>query len=256
MASISTITVEFDADGMEEFAGSIREFTQGVERLEDLERRKRQRARMKRQRQRARMRMAMRIIGATLILLAAVLILRGCTKEAEPEEITKPRESNAVQEAITVAPWAIYLPYMMETNTAAGAEAFTREMLIAFTEEIGGLYDISPELLQAMAERESTINPDAVNGDCKGIMQVSEHWHKDRMERLGVSDIFDPYGNILVAADFLTELREENPDPVYMLMRYNMEINTANELYNSGKYTDYATGIIARAAELEKEHGK
>ena len=254
MASINTITVEFDADGLEEFAGSIREFTQGVERLEDLERRKQRAYRRKKARQRARMRMAMRIIGAACIILAAAMILRGCTTgQQEQEELKTIQENEIIQEAILNKPHAINLPYMVASAGQQEQEP-TKEMLYAYMVEIGGLYDIAPEFLQAIAERESTMNPDAVNGDCKGLMQVSEHWHKDRMERLGVSDIFDPYGNILVAADFLAELRKENPDPVYMLMRYNMEIETANNLYYSGQYTDYATGIIERTEELEADH--
>ena len=78
------------------------------------------------------------------------------------------------------------------------------------------------------------------------------------MERLGVTDIYEPYGNILVAADYLRELfdEREDDDVYYVLMRYNMAIDTANSLYAAGEITDYARSIVRRAAELERLHGK
>ena len=42
------------------------------------------------------------------------------------------------------------------------------------------------------------------------------------MERLGVSDLYDPYGNILVATDYLVELFEKHGDIGLSLMIYNM----------------------------------
>lgn len=142
-------------------------------------------------------------------------------------------------------------------NTEArNTEKITEEQLIEYTEDIGQQYGICPELLQAIAERESSLNIYASNGSCKGLMQVSEDWHRDRMERLGVTDIYNPYDNILLAADYLAELFEDNSDLYYVLMRYNMKTSTANELYAAGQYTDYAVGIAERSAELERLHGK
>ena len=40
--------------------------------------------------------------------------------------------------------------------------------------EYGEMYDICPELLMAMIEAESSGNPKAANGDCEGLMQISE----------------------------------------------------------------------------------
>ena len=107
--------------------------------------------------------------------------------------------------------------------------------------------------------RESTLYLQATNGDCKGLMQISEHWHRERMERLGVTDIYDARGNILLAADYIAELRDTTEygyDLVYVLMRYNMATDTANKLYKQGEYTDYALEIIAESKRLERLHGK
>lgn len=142
------------------------------------------------------------------------------------------------------------------TVEAAPQQKISEELLIQYTEEIGQQYGICPELLQAIAERESSLRIYAINGTCKGLMQISEKWHRDRMERLGVKNIYEPYGNILLAADYLMELAEENDDLYYVLMRYNMKKSTADKLYEAGEYSDYAVGIVERSAELERLHGK
>lgn len=138
----------------------------------------------------------------------------------------------------------------------------TVEDIIVYTEEIGAEYNICPELLQAIIERESRNNPNVSNEGCVGLMQVSEKWNADRMERLGVTDLYDPYSNILVGTDYLAELRIEaskkgyGDDLYYILMRYNMTTNSANRLYKSGEYSEYAISVAERALELEMEHGK
>ena len=103
------------------------------------------------------------------------------------------------------------ITFLISVLSANGFEADTyiAEEYQAYCEEIGEMYCVCPELLMAMIETESSGNPDATNGTCKGLMQVSEKWHRDRMKRLGVKDIYDPYGNILVATDYLMELAEK-----------------------------------------------
>lgn len=120
-----------------------------------------------------------------------------------------------------------------------------------FVFETAESYDISPFLIFAMIERESSYQVDAENGDCKGLMQVSEKWHKDRMEELGCDDIMDAYDNILTGTDFLGELFRKYQDPILVLMVYNMKISTAKRLYKEGRYSSYALGILERAEELE-----
>lgn len=174
-------------------------------------------------------------------------------QQVEPEpaqQIIETREPEARAEEITEP---AYIP-----STEAAEGCISEAELIAITEEVGAMYDICPELLQALVERESTFYINATNGNCKGLAQISTRWHTERMERLGVTDIYEPYGNILVAADYLRELYNErqDDDTYYVLMRYNMAIDTANQLYAAGEITDYARGIVKRAMELERLHGK
>ena len=123
-------------------------------------------------------------------------------------------------------------------------------------EEIGARYNICPELLEAMIKQESGGNPDAVSsGGDTGLMQVNPKWHKDRMDRLGVTDLTDPYSNILTAADYISELAKKYDDLPLVLMVYNGTAN-AKKRWTNGDFTDYANQIMQRTAELERKHGK
>lgn len=130
-----------------------------------------------------------------------------------------------------------------------------QEELEEYIEAICEPRNICPELIEATIERESRWNPNAVNGDCMGLMQISEHWHRERMERLGVTDLFDPYDNILVGVDYMAELFERYEDPGITLMIYNGD-SRAKDLQATGNLSEYAEWILTRSAELEREHGK
>ena len=134
-------------------------------------------------------------------------------------------------------------------------ETWISDEYIEYVNEICEEYCICPEMVIAIIEHESRGQADVSNGDCKGLMQVSERWHKDRMERLGVTDLYDPYGNILVGVDYLSELFAEYHDIGTVLMIYNGSSNAVSR-GESGDYTDYAESIIERSCELEELHGK
>lgn len=114
---------------------------------------------------------------------------------------------------------------------------------------------ICPELVEAIIEKESGWNPKAENGGCVGLMQISGKWHRDRMSRLGVTDLTDPYDNILTGIDYLSELFEEYEDVGAVLMKWNGDSRLRNYL-ETGELSEYATWILERSAELERLHGK
>lgn len=126
---------------------------------------------------------------------------------------------------------------------------------IPYVLEIGQQYNISPELILAMIEAESGGNPDAVSeSGCIGLMQIKQQFATERMDRLGVTDLYDPYSNILVGVDILSELAEKYHDLPAVLMAYNKgEYSGAIEQAESGEYSAYAKKIMARAEELESQ---
>lgn len=154
------------------------------------------------------------------------------------------------------------LVFIPAISTSAQTKTPSRSDIEEYTVEIGEMYNICPELIQAIIERESDYDPYAENGNCIGLMQVSKKWHADRMKKLGVTNLYDPYSNILVGTDYLAELVDEaiqsgrGADFYYVLMRFNLKTSTANSRWDSGDYSDYAIEVSERAAELEREHGK
>lgn len=123
------------------------------------------------------------------------------------------------------------------------------EEVEAVSEELGERYNICPELIQAICWRESRFQADAKGGPCIGIMQVYEKWHKGRMERLEVADLYDLRGNMLVATDYLAELFEKHGEAAVVLAAYHGE----SEIYKISKYTE---SILKLSAELERRNGK
>lgn len=138
---------------------------------------------------------------------------------------------------------------------AQNADTFLSEECQAYCVEIGGEYGICPELLEAIMEAESSGNPRAENGNCKGLMQVNVNFHQDRMKRLGVYDIYDAKGNVRLAADYLLELFSRYEDLGTVLMAYNGS-KDAIKRGEAADYTEYATKIMRRSEQLERLHGK
>lgn len=135
------------------------------------------------------------------------------------------------------------------------AEESEKEDWIDYIEIVCQDKHICPELVEAIIEKESSWSPNAINGDCIGLMQVSEKWHKERMGRLGVEDLKDPYDNILVGVDYLSELFEQYEDVGAVLMKWNGD-SRLTEYIGTGKLSEYAEKILDRSAELERIHGK
>ena len=121
--------------------------------------------------------------------------------------------------------------------------------------DYGYEYGICPELIMSIIETESSGNPNAKNGTCTGLMQVSSRWHADRMKRLGVRSLYDERGNVRVGTDYLAELIGEHGDVATALMVYHGESDALSKAEN-GIVSSYASKILERSAELERLHNK
>lgn len=102
-------------------------------------------------------------------------------------------------------------------------------------------YGLNPDIVKALIEEESgwLSSAEGDNGESVGLMQIQERWNKDRMKRLGVTDLYDPQQNITVGCDILSEL----------LNKYG-NYKDALSVYNSGNTYDgrqYAERIIKNA---------
>ena len=129
----------------------------------------------------------------------------------------------------------------------------------SYCEEIGGMFDICPELLESMAYTESRFIPTVKNKRCYGLMQVNVKVHADRIEKYGYTadDMYEPYPNLIVAADYLAELYEtygdENP---IVLSVYSGNWAAVSKYKEYGIMTPYVEEVLARSVEYERAHGK
>lgn len=115
---------------------------------------------------------------------------------------------------------------------------------------------ISYPLMLALIEAESGYQWDnsSPDGSCKGYCMISDKWHQERMQRLGVTDIYNPYQNIAVSVDYLIELFEKYGEVHEVLMCYNCGESRAKEMWQDGiESTSYSRKIVEREAELSSE---
>lgn len=157
-------------------------------------------------------------IKKMMIAIAGIMIVLGLNAIAtaidNPEVYTKP-----LPDPVPVA--------QLETNN--------------HIEKTAKRYGLNPDIVKALIEEESgwLASAEGDSGKSIGLMQIQEHWHKDRMKRLGVTDLYDPQQNITVGCDILSEL----------LKKYG-NYKDALSVYNSGNIVEgreYADRILSNA---------
>lgn len=120
--------------------------------------------------------------------------------------------------------------------------------------------DVPYALVLALIERESGYEFDKVgdSGKSKGYMQIYEKWHTDRMQRLGCTDLMNPYQNVRVGIDFLSYLLKKYGTVQDALAAYNYGEKGAREhLWRNGVYVySYNSAIMQRMKEIEEVVGK
>lgn len=111
--------------------------------------------------------------------------------------------------------------------------------------ETSNTYGIAPEIVMAMIDRESEFNSTEIgdDGNAYGLMQIWPKWHYERMQRLGCTDLLDPYHNVMVGIDYLAELVDKYGDIAKALTAYNRG-------HYAGTVTEYAKDVLAKAERL------
>ena len=83
-----------------------------------------------------------------------------------------------------------------------------KDLYISYIYEIHRKYypNLDPVLVQAVMQLESNYEPSTISHcGAVGLMQVIPKYHSWRMYKYGLTDIWDPYTNIVVGMDFLNE---------------------------------------------------
>ena len=96
------------------------------------------------------------------------------------------------------------------------------------------------------------------NASCKegstGYMQVLPKWHEERMHRLNVDNVENPYFNVLVGVDYLAELQERFGTEAEVLTAYNYGVAGAYEhVWNKGlTETEYSREVQQAKERIER----
>lgn len=107
-------------------------------------------------------------------------------------------------------------------------------------------YGIDPAIVMAIIDRESDYNPHTIGdkGNSFGLCQIQPRWHTERMNKLGCTDLLNPYHNVTVCVDYLAELAD----------RYDGDMAKALVGYNQGYYkgtvTAYAKAVLDNAERI------
>lgn len=128
-----------------------------------------------------------------------------------------------------------------------------------YCELVGYEYNICPELLEAMAYRESRFTPTVQSGNQYGLMQINVQVHKNRIAKYGWNeqDMLDPYKNLMVAGDYLSELYETyGDDNPIVLNAYNGNWKAINKYKEYGYLSEYVEDVLDRSMNYERLHGK
>lgn len=121
--------------------------------------------------------------------------------------------------------------------------------------EVSARYELNPLPVYAIMWRESGFKADALRVTSKehsvGMMQVNILWHKERMDKLGVTDIYDPYQNIKVGIDYFVELLSWREDTTleWAFMAYNGGPSYADEMTAKGQLSEYAKSVMDKLME-------
>lgn len=140
------------------------------------------------------------------------------------------------------------------------AELSNRELYFSYVDEITSRdeYDFYPDidkLVKAIMVVESDCQPNLTSSaGCVGLMQLSPYWQAERAKKLGVNNLWDPYGNIVIGTDFLKDLyfNYANQDMPLALMMYNMDFTSARRIRSSGQLTSYTNKVLSLCNELKE----
>lgn len=116
-------------------------------------------------------------------------------------------------------------------------------------------YDIDPAIIFAMIDKESDFDSEAVGdgGASFGLMQIKQKWHQERMDRLAVTDLLNPYQNVVVAIDYLGELLNRHDGNMEMaLMSYNAgQTGAYKQWFSKGIYSNgYSQEVLEKSKIL------
>lgn len=191
-----------------------------------------------------------KIVLTVCVVMFSVILIVSAAPAEPPEDVvytTVTEGTTPLPPETTIAENTPSIPEPTSTESSTilyynvNLSKYVQDVIFAECEK----YNIPPEIVIAMIEKESQFNRYAIGDDGRsfGLMQIQPKHHIQRMIDLGCTDLFDPVQNVTVGIDILAEL----------YIRYG-DIAKALVAYNGGSYkgtiTNYATSVWAKAKEL------
>lgn len=214
-----------------------------------------------------------------LIVFGVALILVAVLFEAKPKAKTKTKEDEAreyikydIESTRSLA--AVMKDYVepefkveTETETTVDTTEEPKKISVFFdvplSDDLQGHifelceeYGVDPAIVFAVIERESSYKENTVgdNGEAFGLMQIQPKWHMERMLKLEVTDLMDPYQNLKVGIDYLAEMYELGDGSTrFMLMAYNGGPDYAEWKMHNQETSEYARDVIEISRMLERK---
>lgn len=179
------------------------------------------------------------IIAALCCITAVAAIFFGIKTAADNKEAqameTLPEEVKVAIEYVEKRTWDVPLePYLQ-----------------CYIADLCDRYDVEPELVLAVIGQESNYDASAIgdDGESFGLMQVQPAQHPEKMEKLGIEDIMDPYENVEIGIAILAE-HLKTGSTRWALMAYNGGVQYANEMTYMGRTSEYAESVMCLAEQL------
>ena len=112
-------------------------------------------------------------------------------------------------------------------------------------------YDVDMPLVLAIIGQESGYNPGLTGdgGNSIGLMQIQPKWHSARMDKLGVTDLADPYQNVTVGIDLLAELLDSG-SVEWAITAYNAGEAKADFNREVGVTSEYTESVLMLRGEI------
>jgi hypothetical protein len=129
-------------------------------------------------------------------------------------------------------------------------DADTQRLLYRACDETGIEYELALAVIRQETNFQNIVGD---GGNSIGYMQVQPRWHNRRMERHGVSDLADPYGNFLVGCDYLAEMIGQGRGIEWALHAYNGGPTYANKMAKAGQVSEYAENVLNYMNDLKME---
>lgn len=113
-------------------------------------------------------------------------------------------------------------------------------------------YGISTNVVMGVIKKESSFTIKAMGdyGEAYGLMQIQKKWHKERMRKVGATDLLNCYDNVAVGIDYLAELYRSNG---YSWHKTLMAYNGGQAYANRRTSTPYSITVMQYAESFKKE---